>query len=249
MMRNVLIAALLSVAIETGWAALAPSAAQNQPPAAAPGQENPLEPQYKPPPRGAPGGRVGGACRGTIKPTTPLPTIELLAPDGHAGLSTSASPILYFFVSRPVAWPTQFTISASAIPKPIAEVSIPAPTAAGIYALRTADYNVRLEPGVLYTWSVSLILDPKSPSRDIVASASLLRAAPGPALEATLRTAPPNGRAALFARDGWWYDAVAAAAENAPLDRHAALDALMTQVGLVEGTKYGLQVAGGARVR
>jgi hypothetical protein len=247
MIKDQFIAALLTVAI--GVTGLTPLAAQNQAPAAAPGQANPPELQYKPPPRGAPGGRVGGACRGTIKPTVPLPTIELLAPDGHAGLTTSASPTLYFFVSRPVAWPTQFTISASAIPKPIAEVNIPAPTAAGIYALRTADYNIRLEPGVLYTWSVSVILDPKARSRDIVASASLLRAAPDSGLESALRAAPVTGRAALLAQAGLWYDAIAAAAEMEAFDRHAALDALMNQVGLVEPARYDLQGAGGARVR
>ncbi len=247
MTRDQFITALLTVAI--GATGLTPSVAQNQAPAAAPGQGTPLEPQYKPPPRGAPGGRVGGACRGTVKPTVPLPTIELLAPDGHAGLTTSATPTLYFFVSRPVAWPTQFTISASAIPKPIAEVNIPAPTAAGIYALRTADYNIRLEPGVLYTWSVSVILDPKARSRDIVASASLLRATPDPRVESALRAAPVTGRAALLAQAGLWYDAIAAAAEMEAFDRHAALDALMNQVGLVEPARYDLQGAGGARVR
>jgi len=35
----------------------------------------------------------------------------------------------------------------------------------------------------------------------------------------------------LFADAGLWYDAVAAAAD---LDQHAALDALMNEVGLVE---------------
>ena len=79
------------------------------------------------------------------------------------------------------------------------EVDVPAPREAGIHSLRTADFNVRLEPGILYTWSVSVILDPKAHSRDIVASASLLRTAPDPALEAALRAAPFNGRAALLA--------------------------------------------------
>ncbi|MBV8737005.1 MAG: hypothetical protein JO007_07055, partial [Alphaproteobacteria bacterium] len=38
----------------------------------------------------------------------------------------------------------------------------------------------------------------------------------------------------LWAQAGFWYDAVAAAAEAAPYDGDAALDALMRQVGLVE---------------
>jgi hypothetical protein len=172
-----------------------------------------------------------------------LPTIELLAPDGHTGLTTSPTPILYYFVSQPISWPIQFTISAPAQPNPLVEVNIPAPRQAGVFALRTADYHVRLEPGVLYTWSVSVILNPQARSRDIVASASLLRVAPDPAIEG----APASRRAVLLAQAGLWYDAVAAAADLKTFDRHAALDALMDAVGLVGPARYDRQSAGSNR--
>jgi hypothetical protein len=240
---------LLTVAVAIGGLAPAISVAQTEAPAATSNEEAPPEPEYKPPPRGAPGGRVGGASRGTVKATISLPTIELLAPDGHTGLTTSATPTLYFFVSRPIIWPTQFTISAPSRPNPIVEVNIPAPREAGVYVVRTGDYRIRLEPGVLYTWSVSVILDPKARSRDIVASASLLRTAPDPAVEIALQTAPPTKRAAMLAQAGLWYDAIAAAAETAALDRHAALDTLMNDVGLVEPARYDRQIASGARPR
>src|SRR5260370_30372946 len=124
-----------------------------------------------------------------------------------------ATPTLYFYVSRPISWSTRFTISAPSRPDPVIEVNIPAPRQAGVYAIRTADYHAQLQPGVLYTWSVSVILNPKAPSRDIVASASLLLTAPDPTLESALHGAPPSRRAPLFARAGFWYDAVAAAAD------------------------------------
>jgi hypothetical protein len=215
---------------------LAPSLAvgQDQPtaPAAAPEAVAPeaVAPAvYKPPLRGAPGGRVGGASRGTIKPTTPLPIIDLLAPEDHTGLTTSAAPTLYFRVSRQVNFPMRVTISAPRQPAPIIEASIPSPPAAGIYAIRLADYRVRLDPGIVYTWSVSVILNPAAPSRNIVASASLLHVPADPRLDAAVVTAPPARRAALFAEDGLWYDAVAAAAG---LGQQTALDALMNEVGL-----------------
>jgi hypothetical protein len=229
---------LVIAAVAAASLASAPSVAQNSAPATSKNEASSSEPVYKPPSRGAPGGRVGGASRGTPNAAILLPVIDLLAPDGHAGLTASATPTLYFFVSQPINKPTQFTISAAARPNPIIEVDIPAPRAAGIYSLRTADYRVRLEPGILYTWSVSVNLDPKARSRDIVASASLLRTAFDPALEAELRSVSPSRRVGLLAHGGLWYDAVAAAAETAALDRHAALDALMTQVGLVEPARY-----------
>jgi Domain of Unknown Function (DUF928) len=245
MIENLVVFALLPVAFVATWLVPAPSAAQDRPSAPANAEEALANPDYKPPPRGAPGGRVGGASRGTVKATMPLPTIELIAPDGHAGLTTIATPALYFYVSQPISWSTRFTISAPSRPDPVIEVNIPAPRQAGVYAIRTADYHVQLQPGVPYTWSVSVILNPKAPSRDIVASASLLRATPDPVLESALRGAPANRRATLFAQAGFWYDAVAAAADMEAFDRHAALDALMNEVGLIEPAKYDRQAAGG----
>jgi hypothetical protein len=249
MIKSMVTTGLATVGMTAAWLVPIPSVAQTEPPPPAAQEEVRPQPTYKPPPRGAPGGRVGGASRGTVKATIPLPTIDLLAPDGHTGLTASPTPTLYFFVSQPITWPTQFTISTPAQTRPILEVDIPAPREAGVYSLRTADYHVRLDPGVLYTWSVSVILNPKARSRDIVASASLLRAAPDPAIEAILRTTAPSRRAGLLAQAGLWYDAVAAAADTSALDRHAALDTLMNEVGLVEPAKYDRQTASGNRSR
>jgi hypothetical protein len=236
--------ALAAVIFASMWPMSEAALAQNDAPAAVPDESPPPERTYKPPPRGAPGGRVGGATRGTIKVTAPLPTIDLLAPDGHTGLTTSATPTLYFFVSQPVSWPMQFTISTASQPRPILEVNIPPPRQPGVYPIDTARYPVRLEPGVPYTWSVSVILNPKARSRDIVATASLLRSFAEPGTEVAVRGAPANRRATLLAQAGLWYDAVTAAAEAAPLDRHATLDALMNDVGLVDPARYDRQTTG-----
>jgi hypothetical protein len=231
------IAVLFTVAVALADAAVA--FAQSSPPPTPPAPE-PSEaaspPVYKPPLRGAPGGRVGGASRSAVRVSTPLPVIELLAPADHAGLTATATPSLYFYVSRPVAWPTQFTISAPMQPAPVLEVTIPSPIAAGIYALRPGDYHVRLSPGIAYTWSVSIVLDPRAWSRNIVASSTIIF---DPTVGAGAMSAvPPLRRADLLADAGVWYDAVAAAAEAQSLDRHAALDALIHQAGLTDATGY-----------
>ena len=191
---------------------------------------------YKPPLRGAPGGRVGGASRGAIKMIGALRCrrSELVAPLDHTGETASAAPTLYFFVSQPVALPTQLTISAPLRAAPILEATFPSPPARGLYALRLADYHVQLEPGIVYTWSVSAIVDTRSWSRNVVASATILRVASDPAVDAAARAAPPLQRTMLLGRTGLWYDAVAAAAEAQNLDRHATLDKLLTEVGLTE---------------
>ena len=247
--KGLVIALLHAIAIAAVFIAFKTPVAQESAPPPAQNQQGASEPKYKPPPRGAPGGRVGGASRGTIRATAALPTIELLAPEGHAGLTASPTPTLYFFVSQPITWPIQFTISAPTRPNPLVEVNIPAPRQAGVHAVRTADYHVRLETGVLYTWSVSVILNHEARSRDIVASASLLRTAPDPAIDIALGRALTSQRAVLLAQAGLWYDAVAAAADIEAFDRHAALDALMNEVGLVEPARYDRETVGGVLSR
>ena len=202
---------------------------------------------YKPPLRGAPGQRVGAASRGLDGASAPGLTIDLLAPDGHAGQTISQAPTLYYFVSGRIDQRMQLTISAPRRALPLLETDIPAPRGPGLYAVRLADMRVRLDENTLYTWSISVITDPKERANDIVASASLLRTVADPALDGAVRAAPPQRRAALLAQAGLWYDAVAAAAETRDQDRHAALDALLDQVGLTDAARYDRQSAGAAR--
>ncbi len=235
MTRRLVFRLPLLLVIGIGMAAVVPTLAQT-PEQASPVEQSPAAEQvqtalaivYKPGLRGAPGGRVGGASRSAAAPSMPLPIIELLAPADHAGMTASPEPTLYFFISRPVQWPMQFTISAPMRPVPIIEVTIPSPTAAGIYALPATAYNFRLQPGIVYTWSVSIILEPRAWSRNIVASATIMS---DPTLAPAFPTSTPLQRAIHFAQAGLWYDAVAEAGAREP-GRRMALDALMRQVGL-----------------
>lgn len=235
-MRPTFLPPLLMALLLAAAAAASPALAQDAKTESAAGPEQARSPVYKPPLRGAPGGRVGGASRSAVRVKTPLPIIELLAPADHAGISASSTPTLYFFVSRPVVWPTEFTISAPMQPAPVLEVRIPSPSAAGIYPLRLTDYRVRLQPGVAYTWSVSIVLDPRAWSRNIVASATIIHD-PGIAAGATAGPPPPD-RVARLAGAGLWYDAVAAAVESENLDRHAAIAALIQQAGLTQAAAF-----------
>jgi Domain of Unknown Function (DUF928) len=241
MRGRLVIAVVLALAVQ--WGGVAMALDQDAAPVQAPVEQPPgaaSSPVYKPPLRGAPGGRVGGASRSAVKVSVPLPTIELLAPADHAGLTATAAPTLLFYVSRPAAWETRFTISAPMQPAPVLDVAIPSPRAAGIYALRCSDYRVKLQPGIVYTWSVSIVLDPRAWSRNIAASGTIVfdPTAGSGAVQAT----PPLQRAALLASAGLWYDAVAAAAEAQDVDRHAALDALIRQAGLSSAAGYAQQV-------
>jgi hypothetical protein len=204
----------------------APAAAQNA--AAAAGDSF-----YKPPASGAPDRRVAGVRRGT---DASLPRVTLVAPDdGIAGETTSPAPDLYYFVSGPTAQPMRLTISRWLQPEPVLTLDLPSPRAAGIYQVRLGDHITKpLDRGVQYVWSVAIMVDRDRPSHNQVASATLLRVPPDPTLATRVGMAGPAARAAIYAKAGLWYDAVAAAAAAQDLDHHAALGRLLAAAHITD---------------
>ena len=136
-----------------------------------PAVAGPGAPVYKPPLRGAPGGRVGGGTRGTAREVFVL---SVLAPD-HSGLTASEQPSLYWFISNPTSLPIELTLMDPQGVKPILETQLPSPTKAGIQRVRLADYNVRLAPGAAYRWFVAVVPDADRRSKDILAGGAIER--------------------------------------------------------------------------
>ena len=192
-------------------------------------------PVYKPPLRGAPGGRVGGGTRGISRDTFVL---SVLAPN-HTGLTASEQPALYWFISKATTLPVEVTVTEADGADPALETRLTAPVSAGIQSIRLADHGVRLKPGVVYQWHVAVVADPNRRSRDILASGTIERVEAPEPLRTRVASAKPHELPAIYAEAGLWYDAVAAASdliaaapENAELRKHRT--ALLTQVGLVD---------------
>ena len=100
-MRRVLAVTVAALFALVGDAQRAPSpAAQSTAPA--PGAPAPV---YKPPPRGAPGGRMGGGTRGI----SGAAVVSILAPD-HVGLTMQEQPSLHWFVTQDVSSPLEITL-------------------------------------------------------------------------------------------------------------------------------------------
>lgn len=177
-----------------------PSAAQNSNASAAPGTADrapdakaqpsasaPPKLIYRPPVRGAPGGRVGGGSRGSERE---LFLLLALAPE-HSALTALEQPTLYWYISRPTELPIEFTLIDTKGTQPLVETRIASPTSAGVQRLSLSNYDVKLTPGVAYRWYVAVIADPQRRSKDILAggavervevpeqAATALRAAPG----------------------------------------------------------------------
>jgi hypothetical protein len=188
-------------------------------------------PEYVPPARGAPSGRVGGGTRGL----NPLP-LAALSPS-HTGLTISPQPVLYYFA--PSAAKPRLTLRPVSDPAspPLVEQELPLPRGAGIQRLELKSLGVTLTPGVEYRWTVSMAGEARE------ATGTIQRIEPSAELSRKLSATSGRSRYAMLARAGLWYDALdevsraVEAAPNNPLPaKHRA--ALLEQIGLNSIARY-----------
>jgi hypothetical protein len=206
-----------------------PPQATNPPPAAS------QVPVYQPPLRGAPATRVGGASRGEQDSGLIL---SVLAPES-TGLTSRAQPTLYWYSSKGLAAPLEFTLNDEKSIKPLVETKANA-SQPGIHALRL---NYTLQPQVEYQWAIAAVVDPNQRAGDIIASGTIKRVQPPATLAAQLNGTSKSQLPFLYAQEGFWYDAIATLSEQIdanPTD-HGLREqraALLEQVGLKTAAAY-----------
>lgn len=169
---------------------------------------------YKPPKRGAPGGREGigregAATRGTREPLT----LTVLAPKDHTGLTAQAQPVLYWYLSQETRHPVEVILTDRQSIKPLLALRLNPPLQPGMQRVRLADHNIHLVPGVLYKWSVSLVRDDAQRSHDVRTVGTIERTELPNELRRQLVQANTRTAARLYATAGLWYDAIAALSE------------------------------------
>jgi hypothetical protein len=189
---------------------------------------------YKPPLRGAPGGRVGGGTRGTGQ--EPAFVLSVLAPN-HTGLTVSEQPSLFWFISSASSYPVELTLVDPGKTDPLIELKVNPPVKPGVHRVSLKDHNVRLAPGVSYQWYVAVVPDSNRRSKDILAGGSIERVASPAELTTKLSQASKSQAPALYAEAGMWYDALTAIGdliEQSPQDTALVnqRSALLRQVGL-----------------
>jgi hypothetical protein len=228
--------ASIALALAAAIGVAMPLDAQQKPPQSPAGDAKASAdaPVYKPPLRGAPGGRVGGGTRGTGH--EPAFVLSVLAPN-HTGLTVSEQPSLFWFISNASSHAVELTFVDPQKTDPLIELRLDPPVAAGVHKVRLADHGIRLSPGVAYQWYVAVVPDNARRSKDILAGGTIERVSSPADLEAKLSGAPKAQVPSIYAAAGLWYDALGAIGDlidQAPQDR-SLLDqrsALLRQVGL-----------------
>ncbi len=207
-----------------------PEGAAPAPPPAVPGagREVAMLPLYVPPSLGSPERRVGAGTRGVGR----FASLLLLAPD-HIAYTSQEQPTLYWYLAQETTTRIDVTLRDESSVKPLLEVQVPLPAAAGVHAVRLADHGVRLRPDTNYLWFVSLVPEPEQRSKDFSMGAWIRRRAPAP----TARDAQ------AYARAGLWYEAIDTASAQiaaAPGDaaRRELRARLLEQAGLSEVAAY-----------
>jgi len=209
MKRTIITVAVCAVLVPWSGSGIGATEGKSSPPGAVKVQAAPESgdavPLYKPRKGSIPRGRVDGGFRGGDRGE---PVLRVLAPD-HVGFTVKGEPPLYWYLSKETSFPVEFTlVDTRAIP-PIVETSLSTPAHAGVQKVWLKDLGRSLEPGVQYLWSVSLIPDPESRSRDIMARGTIERIPFDEALMLDLVKPCKRETIYVFAEKGVWYDAMA----------------------------------------
>jgi hypothetical protein len=192
---------------------------------------------YKPPLRGTPGARVGGGTRGTGVDDA---TLLVLAPD-HVGLTTQAQPTLYWYSDIPVNAHFEFALIDNNEIDPLLEIEVSDKPLSGIKHLDIGDYDITLQPGVSYQWTVALVVDENNRSTDVFSTGVIERIETDEALKKRIEGSKDRNRVAVYASEGIWYDALDAISsliEQAPADQDllSIRASLLEQAGLSAAT-------------
>ena len=187
---------------------------------------------YKPPLRGAPARRVGGATRGSGDSDLVL---NVLAPD-QTGLTMQAQPTLYWYASKPTNTLIELTLISDTAEVPVLSKNLLV-TPGGVQAIDLVSYGVTLALDTEYEWFVSVVTNTTQRSKDMTSGGTLRRVAPDPAVAARVVAAGERAAPRIYAEAGLWYDAIGSLSrliERSPTDPElrALRASLLDQIGL-----------------
>ena len=187
---------------------------------------------YKPPLRGAPARRVGGATRGSGDSDLVL---NVLAPD-QTGLTTQAQPTLYWYASRPTNTLIELILISDTAEVPVLSKNLLV-TPGGVQAIDLVSYGVTLALDTEYEWFVSVVTNTNQRSKDMTSGGTVRRVAPDAAVAARVAAAGERAAPRIYAEAGLWYDAIGSLSrliERSPADPElrALRASLLDQIGL-----------------
>jgi Domain of Unknown Function (DUF928) len=173
----------------------------------------------KPPNPGAPRGRGrGGGSRGPCKQYASL---AALVPETQSGTkkfiwgqSASPNPKFWFYIPEKLTGklPVEFVLQDEA-DNYIYRTKFNPQESAGVISL-TVQPTAALQPGKSYNWTFSIYCDPDKPSSSVFVRGSVTQVALNAIALQQLQKIKPLERAAFYANNGMWYDALTTLGEE-----------------------------------
>ena len=163
--------------------------------------------------RGAPGTRQGGATRGGCSSSDR--TLTALVPANNLGMTTAQYPVIFFYVPQTSADILELSL-LDENDNEIYQKSLKPVKTGGIASINFRDLPglKPLQVGKSYHWYLSIVCNVQDRSADIFVDSWVQRINFDPALQSELKQASPEGRAALYAVNGIWYDSLKALFET-----------------------------------
>ncbi len=204
-------------------------------------------PLYTPPKKYSPRARIGGQYRGT---EGPIPEVQAIVPD-HVGFTVKPTPTLNWFISKPTPHRVIFTLTSMDSIRPLYEGPVAEAAKEGIHSIDLKSLGITLQPDVQYRWHVSVVLDPETHSKDLVAGGIIERCeftdctVLQPNLSCSQQSVVEN------MRNGFWYDAMGCLCsliDNSPSEAglRRLRAQLLKQVGLHGVAEWDLRAIGKA---
>lgn len=174
-----------------------------------------LAERFQPTNVGRPGRRVGGGTRGGCAFGNPSRLTALL-PESNLGLTTQPYPTFYWFIPQNTAQFVEFSLyraEAAATTEQqqlVYRSTFAVSGAAGVASLKLPESAglAPLELGQDYQWSVALVCNADARQQDLRVDGWVQRLEPTDDLAAQLATEPASSQVALYAANGFWFDAL-----------------------------------------
>jgi hypothetical protein len=172
---------------------------------------------FDPPGDGKPDDTAGGASRdgGTCPEDARAigPSITPLKPANYQGLTVAEHPTFFVYVPQTSAKKALFVLKDEKEDY-FYQKTIPIPRTAGIVSFRLPDEAPAIKIGKTYQWSLIMIcgeaIRPDNPGVE----GKIQRIEANPELLRQLKNLSPLERAALYGKNGVWYDTLASLAEQ-----------------------------------
>lgn len=171
-------------------------------------------------------------------------SLFIIAPR-HPAHTLSPAPTIYYYQSAPSSFGMEVTLVEKSNYKAILSIRGAAQPRAGIHRVTLSKQNISLAPGVTYRVKIALIVDEKDRSKDIVASAEIMRVSGSEAFLEKLKGTSLGEKATTCASAGFWFDAVQSLTETMKYEPHNSqlkntFVELLLQADLHQPARYAL---------